>query len=119
MRVVRFRSAGCAGILCCASAWAQTWSVVVLHPAGARESWVDAVNDRWQGGTAVQLTGEPYGGIWQGQAATWSPLDTFWSQTLGLDDTTQVGYIDTHAVLWHGVGGSTVDLHPVGLTGLI
>jgi hypothetical protein len=103
-------------------ACAQPWQAVVLHPPGAQESRVVAVQAGMQYGTCtLGSTGNPQAGYWRGSAQSWTPLadPTQQSYTVGADGAQQVGIFNAHASLWRGTPDSRVDLDPGPASGSI
>src|ERR1051325_7063885 len=102
------------------SAFAQQWTSVVLHPAGARSSQVYAVTPDQQGGVPVFPPNSTRAGIWMGTPESWarlSPPGSSYAVVLGMDDPQQVGSASlpsASATLWYGTQESLVVLQPPG-----
>jgi hypothetical protein len=98
-----------------ASAAAQQWTAVTLHPAGYWRSEVRAVNAAHQGGDSYTGTSPTEAGLWAGTPSSWlrlSPPEAS-GRVSGMDGPYQVGTVFSRAALWHGTLESRIDLHPV------
>jgi len=101
-----------------AALWPTSGSTnaTVLHPGGAENSWIGAIDGDSQFGSvddgAAGWTGTP------GSYVDMHPSTGSRSYIKGAGDGQQVGYISVsganHAGLWTGTAESFVDLHPVG-----
>lgn len=111
------------GIEARAALWNLTsGSRTILHPAGATNSQVSAMDSSMQVGYA-QFDLNTYAGIWTGTAASWLPLHPIGatsSRLLDVSDGQQVGWAtingNQHASLWTSTDFSWVDLNPTGAT---
>jgi hypothetical protein len=95
------------------------WTVINLHPAGATESYANAVGGGQQVGNAL-FGGVYHACMWTGSAESCTDLNpddlTIESYVYGVDGGQQAGFIYVaglpHACRWSGTAASRMDINP-------
>ena len=100
-------------------------TAIDLHPAAYYYSMAMCTDGRQQGGWAYSPVGGVHALVWNGSSASYADLNPsgyMFSYCLGVDNGEQVGYAQnqvyfvtaSHAMCWHNLASSAVDLHPIG-----